>query len=53
MTIVPTIRDIVENSIILGKCVEHATHIMQFVDGKEDMFALAKVFLCGLFLGVG
>jgi len=53
MTTVPPIRDIVENSVILSKCVEHTIHIMQFVDGKEDMFALAKVFLCGLFLGVG
>lgn len=52
MTIVPT-REIVENSVILGKCVEHAIHIMKLVDGKEDMFALAKVFLCGLFLGAG
>jgi len=53
MTTVPPIRDIVENSVILGKCVEHAIHIIKFVDGKEDMFALAKVFLCGLFLGAG
>src|SRR5438445_13618420 len=52
MITVPT-KDIVENSVILGKCVEHAIHIMRLVDGKEDMFALAKVFLCGLFLGVG
>ena len=53
MIAVPTIKDIVENSGILAKCVEHAIHIMHFVDGKEDMFALVKVFLCGLFLGVG
>jgi len=53
MTIVSTIKNIVENSVILAKSLEHAIHIMQFIDGKEDMFALAKVFLCGLFLGVG
>lgn len=52
MTIIPGIRDIIENSVTLGRCIEHAIHIMHFVDGKEDMFALAKVFLCGLFLGV-
>jgi hypothetical protein len=52
MTIIPAIREIVENSVTLGKCIEHTIHIMQFVDGKEDMFALAKVFLCGLLLGV-
>ena len=52
MTAIPT-KEIVENSVILGKCVEHAIHIMKLVYGKEDMFALAKVFLCGLFLGTG
>ena len=53
MTTIPSIRDIVENSVILAKCIEHALHIMQFVEGKEDMFVLAKVFLVGLFLGTG
>ena len=49
---VAAIKDILENSVILAKCIEHGVHIMQFVDGKEDVFALVKVFLCGLFLGV-
>lgn len=53
MTTIPSIRDIVENSVVLAKCVEHALHIMRFVEGKEDMFVMLKVFLCGLFLGVG
>ena len=53
MTTIPSIRDIIENSVVLARCIEHALHIMKFVDGKEDMFVMAKVFLCGLFLGVG
>jgi hypothetical protein len=52
MITIPSIKDVVENSVILARCIEHATHIMQFVEGKEDMFVMAKVFLCGLFLGV-
>ncbi len=39
------------DSAILAKCLEHAIHILQFVEGKENLFALAKVVLCGLFLG--
>ena len=53
MITIPSIRDIVENSVVLARCVEHALHIMRFVEGKEDMFVMAKVFLCGLFLGLG
>jgi hypothetical protein len=40
-----------DDSTILARCVEYAIHIMQFVDGKENLFALAKIVLCGLFLG--
>ncbi len=39
------------DSTIVHKCVEHAVYIMQFVEGKENLFALGKVFLCCLFLG--
>lgn len=53
MITIPSIRDLMENSVLLARCVEHALHIMKFVEGKEDMFVMVKVFLCGLFLGVG
>jgi len=42
----------VTDSILLGKCMEHAIQIMQFVDGKENLFALGKIIIFGLFLGV-
>ena len=51
MVTIPTIKDILENSVVLARCVEHALHIMKLVEGKEDMFVLLKVFFCGLFLG--
>ncbi len=40
------------DSAILAKCVEYAIHIMQFMEGKENFFALGKVFLFSLILGV-
>ena len=39
------------DSFILARCLEQAIHVMQFVEGKENLFALGKVFLCALFLG--
>jgi len=39
-------------SDVLAKCVVHAIHIMQFVDGKENFFALGKIILFSMFLGV-
>jgi len=42
----------VTDSVLLGKFMEHAIQIMQFVDGKENLFALGKVIIFGLFLGV-
>jgi len=40
------------DSALAYKCVEHAVYVMQFMEGKENLFALGKVFLCCLFLGV-
>jgi len=37
--------------MIVAKCLEHANEIMQFIDGKENFLALAKVFLFCMFLG--
>jgi hypothetical protein len=53
MITIPSIRDVVENSVVLARCLEHALHIMKFVEGKEDMFVMVKIFLCNLLLGVG
>ncbi len=39
------------DSALVYKCVEHTVYIMQFMEGKENLFALGKVFLCCLFLG--
>lgn len=39
------------DSFILARCLEQSIHVMQFVEGKENLFALGKVFLCALFLG--
>jgi len=40
-----------DDSFLVSKLLEHAIQIMQFVDGKENFFALGKVILCSLLLG--
>jgi len=40
-----------DTTMIVAKCLEHANVIMQFIEGKENFLALAKVFLFCLILG--
>lgn len=39
------------DSATLAKCLDYAVQIMQWVEGKEHMLAMCKVFLCAMFLG--
>lgn len=41
----------VNGSFLVSKCMTHTIEIMQFMEGKEHLFALGKVFLCCMFLG--
>jgi hypothetical protein len=41
----------VTDSATLTKCLDYVVQIMQWVDGKEHLLAMGKVFLCTLFLG--
>jgi hypothetical protein len=40
-----------DSTMIVSKVLEHANEIMQFLEGKENFLALAKVFLFCMFLG--
>jgi hypothetical protein len=39
------------DSTMLTRCLDYAVQIMQWVEGKEHLLAMGKVFLCTLFLG--
>jgi hypothetical protein len=39
------------DSATIAKCLDYAVQVMQWVEGKEHLLAMGKVFLCTLFLG--
>jgi hypothetical protein len=41
----------ITDSATITKCLDYAVQIMQWVEGKEHLLAMGKVFLCTLFLG--
>lgn len=39
------------DSNTIAKCLEHAISIMQFMEGKEHLFAIGKMIIFTMFLG--
>ncbi len=39
------------DSNTIAKCLEHAISIMQFMEGKEHLFGIAKMIIFTMFLG--
>jgi hypothetical protein len=44
-------KTLMTDSATITKCLDYAVQIMQWVEGKEHLLAMGKVFLCTLFLG--